>query len=132
MAGLYLQWNLFNPADFGSVKESQVRSYSQDKNYAANEQQEKIETESLQHNILAVKEALVLLSENQKILTEQTQVGETLFKNGSINVLQFLEILGRRADLISAQTDLSQNLLNTSAVLITKSQFNIADVLLEK
>lgn len=131
MAGLYLQWNLFNPADFGSVKESQIRSMSQEKNYAANLQLEKIESESLQHNISVTKEALGLLAENQKILTEQAQVGETLFKNGSINILQFLEILGRRADLISAQTDLSQNLLNSSAQLIAKSQFSISEVLSE-
>ena len=58
-------------------------------------------------------------------MSEQTRVTETLFKNGSVNTLQLVEVLSRRADLIVSQTEAHLGLIKTSAEMILKTQFTI-------
>jgi outer membrane protein TolC len=124
-AGLYLQWNLFNPADYGTLKEARLKSMAAEKYSEAMEQRERAEGKALEKAITAYKENLQLLNDSQKILAEQTQVTETLFKNGSINALQFVEVLSRRADVVDNQTEASLGLLKASSEGIVKTRFEL-------
>jgi outer membrane protein TolC len=125
MAGLYLQWSLFNPSDYGTLKEARLKSMAAEKYSEAIEQRERAEKQALDKSVLAYKENLLLLNDSLKILAEQTQVTETLFKNGSINALQFVEVLSRRADVVDNQTEASLGLLKASSEGITKTHFEL-------
>jgi hypothetical protein len=50
---------------------------------------------------------------------------ETLFRNGSINALQIVEILSRRADLITQQGEAELGLIKVGSQVITKQKFDI-------
>lgn len=131
-AGLYLQWSLFNPNDFGSYNEAKLRATSQAKQVEASVQMERAQFESLQQGLKAAQSNLKLLNESQKILTEQTQIAENLFKNGSINALQFVEVLNRRADLINAQTEAALQVVQLAADLARTHEFQIPIVMNEQ
>lgn len=124
-AGLYLQWSLFNPSDYGAGKEAKLKSLAAEKYSKAMEQKERAEKKSLDQTILALKQNIKLLNESQKILSEQTRVTETLFKNGSINALQFVEVLSRRADVVVAQTEADLNLIKSASEGILKTRFEL-------
>lgn len=124
-AGLYLQWSLFNPADYGTNKEAQIKSMAAQKYTEAMEQKEKAEKYALDQSIVALKQNISLLDDSQKILTEQSQVAENLFRNGTINALQFVEVLNRRVDLITQQADAGLNLLETSSNRVLKTHFEL-------
>lgn len=122
-AGLYLQWSLFNPADYGAHKEARLRSLAAQRYAEAIEQKEKAENSSLQKIVESIKSNIRLLEDSQKILVEQSKVTESLFKNGSINALQFVEVLNRRVDLIVTQTEANQGLLDVSVQKVLKARF---------
>lgn len=124
-AGLYLQWSLFNPSDYGAHKEARMRSLAAQRYTEAIEQKEKAESASLKQVIESIKGNIRLLEESQKILVEQSQVTESLFKNGSINALQFVEVLNRRVDLIVTQTEANQGLLDVSSKKVLKARFDL-------
>lgn len=124
-AGVYLQWNLFDPADFGKFKESNLQSMAYNKKVEAINQQETAERVGLVESQKAIKSNLKLLSESDHLLKEQMQVATTLFKNGSISALQFVEILNRRTDLISQESELELGLIKSSAENISKFDFKI-------
>jgi hypothetical protein len=46
---------------------------------------------------------MVLMDDSDKLLEEQAETAKNLFKNGSINALQLVEVLSRRVDLIDQQ-----------------------------
>lgn len=122
-AGLYLQWNLFNPSDAGALKEARLKSLAAEKYSQAMEQRERAEQKAMEQSIGALKSNLQLVIESQKLLSEQMRVTEVLFKNGSINALQFVEVLSRRADLIISQTEMGLNLIKSSSEGILKVHF---------
>lgn len=128
IVGLYLQWNLYNPNELGLSKEAQIKAAANTQQVKALDQQERAERASLLQAIQALKSNLTLLNESQKLMTEQIQVTETLFKNGSVNALQFVEVLSRRADLLTSQSDAGMDLMQKSASLLTKSAWDIAAV----
>ncbi len=78
-------------------------------------------TESLK----AYQQNIQLLNDSYKLLIEQSKITETLFKNGSINALQFVEVLSRRADLITQQGEAEIGLVKTATQMITKQNFKI-------
>ncbi|WP_415063065.1 TolC family protein [Bdellovibrio sp.] len=124
-AGLYLQWSLFNPSDYGTHKEAQIKSLAAQKYTEAMEQKERAEKLSLDQAIQALKANIRLLEDSQKILIEQSQVAESLFKNGSINALQFVEVLNRRVDLVTSQADAGMNLLQAASQKVLKARFEL-------
>lgn len=126
-AGLYLQWSLFDPADNGKMEEAKLAALAAEKLNTASLQQENAERESLSQLIRALNSTLNHLDESDLLLTEQSRISSVLFKNGSINALQFVEILNRRTDLISQQLDAELNLLKTSAEKVKKSKFEIPE-----
>lgn len=124
-AGVYLQWSLFNPSDYGTHKEAQIKSLAAQKYTEAMEQKERAEKLSLDQAIQALKSNIRLLEDSQKILVEQSQVAESLFKNGSINALQFVEVLNRRVDLVTSQSEAGLSLLQTSSQKVLKTRFEL-------
>ncbi|MGE5086412.1 MAG: TolC family protein, partial [Bacillota bacterium] len=64
-AGLYLQWNLFNPSDYGTLKEARLKSMAAEKYSEAIEQRERAEGKALEKAIAAYKENLQLLNDSQ-------------------------------------------------------------------
>jgi outer membrane protein TolC len=123
-AGVYLQWNLFKADDYGLIKEGQLKAKSAERYYLANKEQETAEYKAKKMMVNALRENLELINESESLLNEQTQVAETLFRNGSINVLQFSELLNRKVDLITNQTELIQKYITTQAEALTKVKFN--------
>ncbi|MFZ3229615.1 MAG: TolC family protein [Pseudobdellovibrio sp.] len=125
MAGVYLQWNLFNPADYGLFKEAKLKSLAVSKSAEAFEQQERAEKLALLESIKSLQENITLLNDSYTILLEQSKITETLFKNGSINALQIVEILSRRTDLIVQQAEAELGLVKVATQVITKQKFLI-------
>lgn len=126
-AGLYLQWNLFDPGDYGKYKEAKLNAMAAERMAQASLQQESAERQGLVEIEKVSRSNLTKLDESEKLLAEQTSVTSTLFKNGSIGALQFVEILNRRTDLIAQQTEAELSLLKVSATLASKSRFEIPE-----
>jgi len=125
-AGLYLQWNLYNPSDYGSLREAKLKAMSAAKNSEAGEQQERIERAAMVESIKSLKNNIGLLNDSDKLLGEQTKMTSTLFKNGSMNALQIVEILSRRTDLVVQQSEVHLGLVKAASQLVTKQKFDIA------
>jgi outer membrane protein TolC len=124
-AGLYLQWSLFNPDDYGASHEAKLRATAAQFQAEALAQQNQAEALGLTSAITALRENLKLMDESESLLTEQTKVATDLFRNGSISALQLVEALSRRADLIASHADAQLMLLKLSADRATKLNFNI-------
>lgn len=124
-AGLYLQWNLWSPSDSGSYQEARLKSQAAEKAAEAFAQVERSERLALASSLQALKENILLLKESDKFLLEQTKVTENLFRNGSVNALQFVEVLSRRADLVETQSQASLQLLQVASQHILKSNFEL-------
>jgi outer membrane protein TolC len=125
IAGLYLQWNLFDAASFGTLKEARLKADSTRKFSEALDQQERAEKLALNESLKAYQQNIQLLNDSYKLMIEQTKMTETLFKNGSINALQFVEVLSRRADLITQQGEAEIGLVKAATQMITKQNFNV-------
>lgn len=124
-AGLYLQWNLFDPADFGSLKEAKLKSQASQKYSEAREQQERAEWSGLNEQLKALRLNLNLLNESYKLLSEQSEMTMTLFKNGAISALQTVEVLNRGVDLIAQQGEAEFALIKAGSQIILKQKFEI-------
>ncbi|OYZ18067.1 MAG: hypothetical protein B7Y39_14290 [Bdellovibrio sp. 28-41-41] len=125
-AGIYLQWSLFDPSDYGGLKEAKLKSMSAAKYSEASEQQERAERAALSESIKSLHQNIDLLNDSHKLLVEQSKMTETLFKNGSINALQIVEILSRRTDLIAQQGEAELSLIKAGSQIVTKQNFDIA------
>ncbi|NUM58334.1 MAG: TolC family protein [Bdellovibrionaceae bacterium] len=119
--GIYLQWNLFRPEDYGVVKESRLKTLTAEKYYQTLKEQDQAEIKSKNLMITSLKENLELLNQSESLIEEQTRVSENLFKNGSINILQLLELLNRKIDLITLQMEVSQKLVQLKTENLAKS-----------
>lgn len=124
-AGLYLQWNLFNPSDYGSLRAATLKSLAAAKYAEATDQQERAERAALHESLKSLQQNIELLNDSQKLLAEQSKMTLTLFKNGSINALQIVEVLSRRVDLIAQQGEAELGLIKTGSQIVTKQQFDI-------
>jgi len=125
IAGIYLQWSLFDSSNYGSLKEADLKHQAMQKNSVAFTQQENAEKIALREALTALQSNLNLLSESEKILIEQTQVTETLFKNGSLSALQFVEVLNRRTDLITQKSEAELNYIKTASQYTKKQPHNL-------
>jgi plasmid maintenance system killer protein len=124
---LYLQWSLFNAQDYGSVKEAQLKAFAAQSGIAAQRQKEQSEKLYLFELEKTLIRNLQLIKDSQTLMSEQVQVTEKLFRNGSVNALQFVEVLNRKADLILAETETHKQLLEVSSLRAQKQQLPILD-----
>jgi len=119
--GLYLNWNLYSGTDYGASQEAIHNSHAAKFYAEAMSQKEKIEFDSLKEMEGTLSRTMVTLEESQKLLDEQTNVSNSLFKNGMINALQLTEVLSRRIDLLKNKNEVETNLIETKA---KKYEFN--------
>lgn len=124
-AGLYLQWSLYDPSSYGSLREAKLKSMAAAKYSEASDQQERAERAALNETLKSFRQNIELLNDSHKLLVEQSKMTETLFRNGSINALQIVEILSRRADLIAQQGEAELGLIKVGSQVITKQKFDI-------
>jgi len=124
-AGLYLKWNLFDPSSYGTVEEAGLKAAAAGKSSEAFALQERVQRNGLRESVKALKDNIAILNESDKLLLEQTEVTKTLFKNGSISALQFIEVLNRRVDLISQQSEAELAFVKSSAQAVTLEKFDI-------
>ncbi|MBN1281814.1 MAG: hypothetical protein JW985_02485, partial [Alphaproteobacteria bacterium] len=80
---------------------------------------------SLLSSLEASKKSVDLMKESYELLVNQTTQTNKMFKNGVINVLQWLEVLSRRTDVIQNLRDSELNLLQQNVYSITQSKFEI-------
>jgi hypothetical protein len=126
-AGLYLQWNLFNPNDFGRRREAQYKARAAESYARAMGQNENATRAGLDAASQSLQQNLNLLADSDKLTIEQLRVAESLFRNGAINALQFVEVLSRRADLIAQKTEAEIQYLKITAEKMQKSEFAVSN-----
>ena len=119
--GIYLNWNLFSPNDYGTEMEATHKSKAAQYFAEASMQKEKMEYLGLKEALEATKKSLVLLDESENYLEEQTKISHTLFKNGLINALQYVEVLSRRVDLIKSKRNAENELIQIQSELTKNS-----------
>jgi outer membrane protein TolC len=116
-SGAYLQWDLFSAPNLGAVTQSeQLASAAAAR---ADQLRNKMNGDHVtaKANLISTEKNIILLDESAKILEEQTQITRGLFRNGSINALQLVEVLNRRADLLTHRTEAELNLAQIKSVL---------------
>ncbi len=124
-AGLYLQWALFDSGSYGKKAEAKAMAIAADKSSQALQEKNTQEFASLKQQKEMLANNLQILKQSQDLLSEQTQLTENLFKNGSVNVLQFIEVLNRRVDLVQQYTETELNYLKVSTELVTKTNYSL-------
>ena len=124
-AGVYVQWSLFNPDDYGRYGEARLKAMAAKAGVEALGQQERAAVLSMNEQKEALENGLKLVNESDDLLVEQTKTTQTLFRNGSISALQMVEVLNRRVDLIDQQSQMELGLLQVSGELLKKEQVNL-------
>ncbi|OFZ55611.1 MAG: hypothetical protein A2428_12180 [Bdellovibrionales bacterium RIFOXYC1_FULL_54_43] len=118
-AGVYLQWDLFNAQNFGSVREASLRGSAAESRADAKRQQERLEADQLSGALNATRAAIDLASRSIVLMEQQTEISRKLFKNGMINALQFTEVLSRRIDAILSRSEAQEQYLSMMSRLMT-------------
>ncbi|MEQ1664400.1 MAG: metalloregulator ArsR/SmtB family transcription factor [Bdellovibrionales bacterium] len=129
VAGVKLEWNIFDSSLYSKIKESKYESNSAEYYSRAKEKQDIIENQQRIVSGVTIKQNLALMRDNFKLITEQVEISNSLYNSGNITILQMVDILSRKLDLILAVTQyevmLLQNeaeQLNSSGALIEISQ----------
>lgn len=126
IGGLYLQWSLFDAGNYGKTKEAQLLAQSARHFASAIGTKDQAETQGLLQAKQALQKNIELIQQSEEIMVEQNRVTENLFRNGSVNILQLVELLSRRIDLIISQTEANISYLKTNADLIQKTGFHLS------
>ncbi|MBF0104845.1 MAG: TolC family protein [Deltaproteobacteria bacterium] len=115
--GAYMQWNIFAPTEYGSVKEKKHQAAAlKDKAHAA-KLNAQIDAEQSHQSILMAHENINLMHDSLALLKEQSLTAKGLYRNGAINILQMVELINRRADLLF-------QLYQTEELLVAESARN--------
>ncbi|MCE9598016.1 MAG: TolC family protein [Spirochaetia bacterium] len=108
--GFYLKMNLLAPEDIGARSQAKLESEAMNERISAIRRREEAEVRTLGSRIDAANRNMTLLDESEKLMDEQVRAARELFRSGSIQLLQYVEILSRRADLIEQRAALSSEL----------------------
>jgi hypothetical protein len=127
MAGVYLQWNLFHPETNSNVKELQFKNMAAEKFYQAQLQQENLQIQNMKNSVQTLQENLLLIQQNDQLSQQQTQTMISLFKNGSVHILQLIDLLNRRAEILDQEKLVEIELLKTSSQSIQKVEFQFPE-----
>lgn len=122
-AGAYLRWTLFDSNHLGVTDEARLNALAASKMAQAYTAQDRAENQSLLKGLSAIKENLKLLESSEGYLIDQQKSVLVLFKNGSVNVLQLVEVLNRRVDIISQHLEAQKAALEISSSLLKKTDF---------
>lgn len=123
VAGAYLKWDLLDAPNFGAEEQaadSAQAAYSRAESLRKKAQTDKVRA---QENLEALKANLDLMDDSSRLLEEQTDTAKNLFKNGSINALQLVEVLARRTDLITSRAQAEMDLVQAQVSLALNSGF---------
>ncbi len=123
--GLSFKWSLYDPSTMGIEREAKLRAAAQQEKVAVMRENESAARNSLLSSLEASKKSVDLMKESYELLVNQTTQTNKMFKNGVINVLQWLEVLSRRTDVIQNLRDSELNLLQQNVYSITQSKFEI-------
>ncbi|MBK7892335.1 MAG: TolC family protein [Bdellovibrionales bacterium] len=120
-AGLYLQWNIFDPSDSGRSSTARSRAVSARYQVDAMAANERAEGQAMAAAAEALDENLKLMVSSEELLDEQAKVAATLFRNGSISALQMVEVASRRTDLIVDRSEAESRLVEVKAERVKRS-----------
>jgi outer membrane protein TolC len=125
--GAYLRWDLLDISNWGAGE--QAGDTAQAAQARAEELKRQAQSSLVQarESLSALKTNLSLMEDSQTMLEEQTETAKGLFKNGSINALQLVEVLARRADLISTKAQAQMDLVQARVTLVMNSGFQETD-----
>lgn len=110
--GAYLQWELFNPKNIGSKKEATLRAEATRERANQSAEASNISSQFAALSIPALEKNLTRIEDSFRLTSEQVAVTEKLFRNGSINVLQFVEVLSRRTDVVQSRRSIELAYVN--------------------
>lgn len=122
-AGVYLQWDLLDIPHFGAGDQAQAEADAAKAGAEVLRRQSSADWSQAQETQKALRTNLILMDDSSKLLEEQTETARNLFRDGSINALQLVEVLSRRADLISDRTQAELGLVRARASLAVNSGF---------
>lgn len=122
-AGVYLQWDLLDIPHFGAGDQAQAEADAAKAGAEVLRQQSSAQRAQAQEAQKALQTNLSLMEDSSKLLEEQTETARNLFRDGSINALQLVEVLSRRADLIADRTQAELGLVRARTSLAVNSGF---------
>lgn len=97
--GLNVQWALFSKENINLDSKSLYQSYAANNALLAMEQRDEVERKKIEDVDKLLNESFVRSLESKQFVNEQVSVTSKLFKNGIINILQFLEVLNQEITL---------------------------------
>lgn len=123
--GVSFKWSLYDPSTQGIQREAEMKAAAQQERIAMMRENENANRKSLKSGLEASQQSVFLMRENYELFVNQTNETNKMFKNGAINVLQWLEVLSRRTDTIQGLRDAQLNLLQMNVYSINQSKFEI-------
>lgn len=125
VVGAYLKWSLFDPNNFGAYGVASLKQQAFKYQSEALKLQEDAEKKSLEEVTKNLESQMKLLDDSQALLKEQVQVTDSLYRNGSLNVLQFLEVLHRNIEVIEKVTELKTMFVEQKLNLLQKQNLDL-------
>lgn len=125
-AGAYLRWNIYNAQNWDSVEQARREALMAQANTKLQELGTKNQIKNSLTQIENLRRSLDLMSESLKLLEEQTKNTYSLFQSGTINVLQLVEALSRRQDLIENRARLQFEFINAHSTLALNSNSGVS------
>jgi hypothetical protein len=125
-AGFYVQMNLYNPKDMGSVEEAKLQAEAMRKKLEETKNREDAMFKSLSNQENALHENYLLIKESLKNQEEQVAYMQLLFQSGAVNAIQFAETLNRSVDIIKSMLDIEFNYIRVRSEfhLLQKGNIN--------
>ena len=120
-AGAYMQWDLLSASNFGAIAQAEHNAAAALARADAMNEHARIDEATASQSANALEMNLSLMNESAGLLEEQTTTARGLFRNGSINALQLVEVLARRADLLVSRTEAELSLAQARATLLVSS-----------
>jgi outer membrane protein TolC len=122
-AGAYLQWDLLDVPNWDRGAQADSDALAAQAGAESARQQSESEQIDAGETQKALQVNLELMDQSSRLLDEQTETARNLFKDGSINALQLVEVLSRRADLITARAQAERGLVQAHVSLAVNSGF---------
>jgi hypothetical protein len=108
LAGAYLQWSLFDTSNYQMREQDLAQAAAMRLRAEQAAEGDRIARAQTREAIAALESNLKMIRQSLDLSDEQIRTSELLFKNGSINALQFAEVFSRRADLVLAQGEIEK------------------------
>jgi outer membrane protein TolC len=119
--GVYLRWDLFAAENYKKGEQAEASALALKAKAESFRLNERIESRKASLSAQALEKEISLMSKNLKLLEEQSQTSKKLFLNGSINVLQFIEVLNQNFDLFNRLTRAESECLRAGAIRFKSS-----------